>query len=293
MSVRIDSPYGEDGEWFRGNLHTHTDASPDAAWSLETVVAVYADRGYDFVVVTDHDVATPVETVDDVTLLPGIEVTANGTHVVCLGTDDVVSPHADRQRVLDEATAAGGIGILPHPNWGPDYAHYSQSALEALDGYAGIEIYNGASRDGRGRPAATDRWDRLLSAGRVVWGYAADDAHADDDVGAAWTVVQAPTATPMAILDALRAGRCHASTGVAIEAITVEAGSVTVETADAEAIQLVADYSAIQQTVTGSTATFHLPADLDMDASYVRIVCHGTGEQTAWTQPLFLDGRRG
>ncbi|MFP4217619.1 MAG: PHP domain-containing protein, partial [Salinarchaeum sp.] len=118
MSVRIDSPYGEDGEWFRGNLHTHTDASPDGAWSLETVVAVYADRGYDFVAVTDHDNATPVETVDDVTLLPGIEVTANGTHVVCLGTDNVVSPHADHQRVLDEAAAAGGIGILPRPNWG-------------------------------------------------------------------------------------------------------------------------------------------------------------------------------
>lgn len=296
----IESPYVADGdaEWLRANLHTHTAASHDSERPVVDVVNDYEARGYDVLALTDHDAfVTPADYRQrtSVTLLGGTEVTDGGTHVIGLGVDGTVAPDTDRQAVLDAIADDTGLAVLPHPNWGPAFEHYSQAALEDLDGYAGIEVYNGASSRGRGSALATDRWDRLLSAGAVVWGYATDDSHRPDDVGRAWTAVQATERSPEAVLDSLEAGRCYASTGVRIEAITVDGDVVSIETTDGAAVRLVADYGTVHRVVESATATFEVPGDLrpDADASYVRLECLGSGGRAAWTQPLFLDGRTG
>jgi hypothetical protein len=294
----IESPYRHDGEWLRGNLHTHTVESSDSERSVADAISDYETRGYDFLALTDHDAyVDPADYREStpMTLLGGTEVTDGGTHVIGLGVDEPVDPTPDRQTVLDAVVAADGLAVLPHPNWGSTFEHYSQPALEALHGYAGIEVYNGASRRGQGSPLATDRWDRLLSTGEIVWGYATDDSHHSTAVGRAWTVVQAPARSPEAILAALGAGRCYASTGVTIEDINVDDDTVSVETTDADTLRLVADYGTIHRVVESASATFDVPGDLrsDAEASYVRIECLGTGDQSAWTQPLFLDGRLG
>jgi hypothetical protein len=294
----IESPYRENGEWLRGNLHTHTVESPDSERSVANCVSDYEVRGYDFLALTDHDAfVDPTDYRESTTMaiVGGTEVTDGGTHVIGLGVDGTVDPNPDRQAVLDDVAAADGLAVLPHPNWGSTFEHYPQAALEDLDGYAGIEVYNGASERGRGSPLATDRWDRLLSAGEVVWGYATDDSHHSGDVGRAWTVVQATERSPGAILAALDAGRCYASTGVTIEEVAVDGDTVSVETTDAAELRLVADYGTVHRVVESASATFDVPGDLqpDADASYVRVECLGSGGRAAWTQPFFLDGRTG
>jgi predicted metal-dependent phosphoesterase TrpH len=294
----IESPYREDGEWLRGNIHTHTVVSPDSERPVANSVSDYEVRGYDFLALTDHDAfVDPADYREStaMTLVGGTEVTDGGTHVIGLGVDGTVTPDPNRQAVLDAVVAADGLAVLPHPNWGPTFEHYSQAELEDLDGYTGIEVYNGASERGQGSPLATDRWDRLLSAGEVVWGYATDDSHHSNDVGRAWTVVQATEQSPEAILAALDAGRCYASTGEAIEEVAVDGDAVSVETTDATELRLVADYGTVHRVVESASATFDVPGDLrpDADASYVRVECLGSGGRAAWTQPFFLDGRTG
>ena len=67
---------------------------------------------------------------------------------------------------------------MNHPNF-----KWSIGAEEllAVDGYRFVEIYNGhpASNNdgGGGLPSTYNIWDRLLSAGRQVWGIAVDDSH--------------------------------------------------------------------------------------------------------------------
>lgn len=296
----IESPYLDDpsASWLRGNLHTHTVESYDCARPVSTVIDDYELRGYDFLVFTDHDAfVDPTDHRDTttMTLVGGTEVTDGGRHVLAVGVDGPVEPHGDRQAVLDTIYNTGGLALLPHPNWGESYDHYPQTTLRELSGYAGIEIYNGASRRGRGAPTATDQWDRLLSSGHAVWGYGTDDTHRDTDVGVAWTVVQTTDRTPNAVLAALAAGRCYVSTGVTIETIESSARTITVETADAEAIRLVADHGTVHRTVDAAAATFNLDRDLraDTNATYVRIECFGAGDQMAWTQPCFLDTSSG
>jgi|APHM01.1.fsa_nt_gi Predicted metal-dependent phosphoesterases (PHP family) len=295
--TEIVSPYvNGHTEWRRANFHTHTAESPDASRPVAEVVTEYEIRGYDILGLTDHDTVSDLADLRDtstMTLISGTEVTSGGTHVIGLGVDDAVTPHPDRQAVLDTLAESDGLAVLPHPNRGPGFDHYTQDALQRLDGFAGIEICNGSSRRKQGSSLATDRWDQLLSDGHVVWGYAADDSHRPHDWGTAWTMIQATDPTPRAALTALRNGRCYASTGVSIESLSVTDSTLTVKTAAAATIRLVADHGRVHRTVESPTAVFDLPADLQSDThpSYVRVECYGSGTKTAWTQPFFLDGR--
>lgn len=291
--LTIQSPYTGDGEWLRGNVHTHTTIS-DGEYSPEEVLTAYENRSYDYLAISDHDVLVDSDTYcedNDLIRIPAVEVTANGPHVVHIGATDTVEPTADRQVVLDAITDQRAIGVAAHPNWERNFAHFSHNELERLKGYVGLEIYNGNIERAAGSPLATDRWDRLLSAGRTVWGFGTDDTHAPVDVANAWTVVQAAKRTPTAVLEALRTGQSYVSTGITIESIAVDGLSITVETSDADRIQLVSDHGRLQATVDDSSATFEVPRDLSFgtDHTYVRIECRGRGSHMAWTQPFMLE----
>jgi hypothetical protein len=290
--IALDHPYGGDGHWLRGNLHAHTTES-DGRRDPELVVRDYAARGYDFLALTDHDVFTDpalYESDTGLVLLPGVEVSANGPHLLHLDASGPVSPDADRQRVVDAVGNDDGIAIPAHPNWQEAFAHWPQEELQRVTGYAGIEIFNGLIEHHPGAALATDRWDQLLAAGRQVWGFATDDSHRATEVGKGWIVVQAREREPKAILDAIAAGRFYASTGVSLQTIEVADGSITVETADADRIRLVSDHGVVQQTVDGPVATFRVPEQLVYreDHTYVRVECLGRGGDCAWLQPMFL-----
>lgn len=290
----IHSPYTDDGTWLRGNVHAHTTAS-DGTRSPEDVVADYAARGYDFLALSDHDTLVDPAVYRAETgliLLPAVEVSDNGPHLLHLGTTQAVAPAADRQAVIDAIDDAGGLAVANHPNWGPDFDHWPQTELDRLRDYAGIEIYNGVIQRHPGSETATDRWDQLLSAGRRVWGFANDDSHRGDEVARGWNVVQVEERTPAAVLEALAAGRFYASTGVTVRDVRVTGSDVTVETTDAERVRLVSDHGVVQQSVSGPNATFRVPTQLGYgsDHTYVRVECIGCGGETAWTQPMFLDG---
>ncbi|MGB3329332.1 MAG: hypothetical protein WBA46_10290, partial [Thermomicrobiales bacterium] len=46
-------PFAQPGRFFKGNLHTHSTRS-DGALTPDAVIAAYRERGYDFLVLTDH-----------------------------------------------------------------------------------------------------------------------------------------------------------------------------------------------------------------------------------------------
>lgn len=297
--TELHSPYEDGGTWLRGNLHAHSTAS-DGARSPERVVEHYAAEGYDFLALSDHDTfVDPADYREDteMVLVPAVEVSDGGPHTLHVGANEAVTPHADRQRVVDAVAATDGFAVPAHPNWQSAFAHWPHEDLADVTGYAGIEIYNGLIEQHPGAAVATDRWDRLLSAGRRVWGFANDDAHRAWEVARGWNVVQAAERTPAAILDALAAGRFYASTGVTVRTVEVDGAEIRVETDDAECIRLVSDYGVVHRSVEGSAATFSVPEDLVHDyperdigaATYVRVECHGRGTERAWLQPAFIE----
>lgn len=293
MPVTLTSPYLDSNQWLRGNLHGHTTVS-DGACPAAEVIADYERRGYDFLAISDHDRFVPPEDHQGrtgMTLIGGVETSASGPHILHVDAHSVVEPVRDRQVVLDEIQRQGGFAVLNHPNWQGHFDHFPQGLIESLKGYAGIEIYNGVIERLEGTALATDRWDRLLGAGRRAWGFAHDDSHRPGDVGLAWNVVQSEDRSPGSIVLALRQGRFYASTGVTLRKVGVEGKTIRVETEDAQRIRFISRLGVIRATVDSPEASYALPEDETEARSllYIRAECYGTGGRCAWTQPIFIE----
>ncbi|MCX5758154.1 MAG: CehA/McbA family metallohydrolase [Candidatus Hydrogenedentes bacterium] len=287
--MRIVNPYlGSSTAWMKGNLHTHTTNS-DGPHSPQATIGAYAELGYDFLMLSDHDRLTDAAVLDPrgMVLIPGNEITADGPHVLHVGARSLVSPHSDRQRVFDAIRAQGGFAVCSHPNWEPHFNHCPQKMLMAWTGYTGIEIYNGVVEWLEGNPCATDRWDQLLAAGKRVWGFAHDDCHRAEDLGIAWLMLQSREQTPDGVVDALRNGRFYASTGVAITSIRVRENHIRVETGAPCRISALSDYGYRRAMADGTVIEFEVPPNPRY--TYIRVECAGNYGRMAWTQPFFLD----
>lgn len=292
--INLLNPYLSSGyTWLKGNLHTHTTFS-DGVCTPQEIIAAYERLGYDFLAISDHDtwiVPDDYQHLTPLVLIPAVEVTALGPHVQQVGGRDWVSPDSDRQNVIDQINKAGGLAVMNHPNWEWHFSHYLHIQMEDLRHAAGLEIYNGVIERLEGSALATDRWDRLLSIGRNLWGFANDDAHELRDVGVAWNVVQARSRARDDILLALRNGQFYASTGVQVNAVMVDGRTITIQTENAQRIRFVTRHGAIRATFESANAEWQLPDNPAQATNwrYVRIECYGAGGRMAWTQPIKIN----
>lgn len=290
MAITLDSPYIDAPSCFlRGNLHTHTTHS-DGSRPSQPVVDDYAVRGYDFLMISDHDKLIDPAEVDarGMVMIPGNEISRGGPHLLHVNAGVYVEADEDRQKVLDRIAAdEGAFAVMNHPNWQHHFNHCSQEKLDAWNGYIGIEIYNGVIRRLEGSPLATNRWDLLLASGRRIWGVANDDSHAPQDVELAWNVVLTRERSAEAVLDGLRRGSFYASTGVEITRVSVEGSTLHVATSNAQRLVVLGNVARRMKAVDGPEITYQLPDD-DERTTYLRVECWGPGESMAWTQPVFV-----
>ena len=123
-TVRLESPYpqGEGLQWLKGNLHVHTTRS-DVENAPQEVIQRYADLGYDFLMLSDHDQPADLAGLDPcgLVLLPGNEVSSGGPHLLDVGARFTATERDDRQAVIDDINRNGGFAVLCHPNWQADY----------------------------------------------------------------------------------------------------------------------------------------------------------------------------
>jgi hypothetical protein len=138
-----------------------------------------------------------------------------------------------------------------------------------------------------GSHLSIDKWDRLLSAGRKVWGYANDDAHSSGGIGRGWNVVRVRERTEEAILDALRKGSFYASSGVEINTISADGAKLLVRAPNADAISVFAPYGARILTSPGPELLFDAS---NVKVPFIRVECHGSMGTAAWSQPIFIHG---
>lgn len=293
MKLRIEHPYealAAGGSWLRGNLHAHTTRS-DGRLEPQAVVAAYAARGYDFLMISDHDIHTSPEDLaalnaKGLVLIPGNEVSADGSHILHVNGRERIAPDPRRQAVLNAIVAENqGFAIIAHPNWRGQFDHTSITQLREWVGYEGVEIYNGVIGRLDGSPYATNKWDMLLSEERRVWGFANDDSHWDTDFALGWNMAFAKEKTAPAILDALRRGCFYASSGVVINDIRVTGDRIVIETENASRIVALGRIGRRFGQVDAAVMEFTVPPGV---TPYIRFECWGTGEQFAWTQPFFI-----
>lgn len=197
--------------FLKGQVHVHTERSFDAATPVNDVITFYADRGYDFLSITDHNhITVPKEHPSGIVLIPGVELTYNATtcdpsprpgYLCALHTSVLfLNPMRDgtkgrhfnlpfrRQRLeafqvqILRAEDLEGLLVLNHPTY-----HYAVDD-ELLDqlvvrGVRFVEFFNGGvlDRSKDGTEAEIEQgerlWDAMLDRGHHVLAMGGDDAH--------------------------------------------------------------------------------------------------------------------
>jgi len=299
--------------WYRGNTHAHTLES-DGDSTPDEVTRWYKEHGYHFLVLSDHNVLVPTADLARAhgepgrfLLVPGEEVTdafeKKPLHVNGLNVAQLVEPRHGTsvldtlQRNTDAIRAARGVPHVNHPNFGWAIA---PSDLQALERYRLLEIFNGHplvnNLGGGDRPGMEEVWDRLLTAGRRVYGIAVDDAHyfkrpwdpRAPKPGQGWVVVHAPRLEASALLTSLENGDFYASTGIEFERYTADRSAIALAVKPLGDSRyrsaLIGPGGKVLAEADGPSARFELRGI----AGYARIVVTDSNGATAWGQPVFL-----
>lgn len=284
----------------RGNLHTHTLESDGDSTPAE-MARWYAEHGYDFLVITDHDKLTRLAS-DAIVLIPGEEITSHlpkrPLHVNAIGIEEPIKPATGEsaveimQKNVDAVRKGGGIALINHPNFG--WAVGTEELMQ-IEGATLLEIASGHPYVNMlGPPSVESMWDALLTKGKRIWGVAVDDSHHLKnpwDVyvalpGKAWVVVRAEKKDAKSIVDALRRGDFYASTGVELEDYAADAKSIAVKVKEKNlaryVIQFIGPNGRVLQETKGATATYTRGKE-----PYVRAKVIDSNGKMAWCQPVF------
>ncbi len=301
---------GARARWYKGNTHTHT-LNSDGDTSPDDVVEWYRSRGYDFLILTDHNKLTTVSALSalygqdpDFLLIPGEEVTDRFAdkpiHVNGYAVDSVVAPQGGNsivdviQRDVDAIRAANGVPSINHPNFG--WAITAEE-LRQVQRTRLFEIFNGhplVNNNGSATvPGLEAAWDQILSSGLLLYGLAVDDAHTftkpgDPTVagpGRGWVIVRASVRTADSLLAAMERGDFYSSTGIELRAYDVSADAMTIRVRPATGrttqVEFIGRNGALLERVNGPDATYTFRGN----EGYVRARVVGSDGARAWTQP--------
>ena len=321
------SGFQTSGNWYRGNLHSHTFVS-DGVLSPEAMSRIYKDNGYSFLCISDHDIYTDFRSelnTGDFIILPGIEYSAalftadkklrlklHHIHGI-LGTEKMQAEaplkpfkHMEHipqlqyfgewdgaqvaQAVVDMLASHGCITTYNHPVW----SRVDRDEFVNLKGPFALEIYNFGTVEDSNTGFDTTYWDYMLRRGDRIKAFASDDNHNgeyDDSLGG-WVMVNAPSLTHDNIVSALLNGDYYSSSGPEIKDFYIEDGVVSVKCSQVQRVNFIAG------NVISDGMAVHGEKDRDSlteaqyrlkgHESYVRVECVDRRGKTAWSNAIFL-----
>ena len=307
--------------WFKGNLHTHTNKS-DGDSSPETVVDWYSNNKYDFLVLSDHNHLTILDSNQTkLLLIPGEEITLNlpyTIHINAIGIKKVIEPTLRSTKVktlqanIDNIINSGGLAEINHPNfrWA-----LNEKDLVQVRGAHFIEVFNGNynthNYGGGGKKSVEEMWDEMLSKKIKIWGVAVDDSHHFKEEfaphrhnpGRGWVEVFAKNLSEKNILDSMRNGNFYFSNGVKFKKINFNKEKIELSIAgdyfnkglsnslltDSKyTTQLISNEGEIIEEINGKSVKFNL-VNQNNEYTYYRTKTISSTGSIGWTQPIFIN----
>lgn len=306
--VEIYNPYDKiQPNKLKGQIHCHTNNSPDGADAPIDVCDMYEALGFDFITITDHNFITtepvgnnliwlcdsyestrsnPAETEQHMNVL-GAESVFGGVGYTAFDTFKTV------EEIIDHYSTNGNkILQLNHPNFVSNY--YPDTSLNAVsNGFALCEVWNvnGSHND---LATACRAWDILLSRGFRVFATATDDYHNSGHEGKGWIEVNSELSTKESIIKSISEGNFIASNGTSavnsISIISVELveNKITIVIGANATIRFIGNNGVLLKESVSVTTSFY---DVIGTENYVRIeVINGT--EAKWLQPFFVDTKK-
>ena len=293
----------------KGNLHAHSTRS-DGALAPEDVLRAYAERGYDFLALTDHRRYNYVNYAPQtgIILVPGMEMDRDlprpGNacrhcyHTVCIGPAEgngfrqdetfekaeVADQFEYQTAMLDAIHERGNLTVHCHPGWSNTPAR----EFEKLRGNFAMEIWNSDCALTCDLDTDALYWDELLRQGIRIFGVAGDDSHEPEHIGRGWILVNA-FRDLNSILAALVRGAFYSSCGPEILDFRVEDGVAHLDCSPADRIRFNTDYMPtwIFRSADGAPIT-HAEIAVDGYMSYIRASVVDADGRKAWSNPIFL-----
>jgi len=302
-----------EGEFYKGNLHTHTTLS-DGAYDPESVVKLYRENGYDFLAITDHNKygIFPEFNRDDFLIIPGIELDTiyegRVHHIVGISEPETTDfSHGDivtrefkagktPEQLVNFLAAKGNEVIYAHPFWS-----YAEPAdVCAIKGMTGMEIFNYSCEKTWKSGLSEYFYDYLWRNDNRIWCFATDDAHmkrpgSGGDYCGGYITVRSPEFTHKGILKAIRSGSFYASSAdigkkaPEIRDFIVKDNIAKVSCSPCKGIHIIVSRGSFKPLfgTEGSPVEYSeylLPAN----AEFVKAVCVGFDGYTSWSQPISL-----
>lgn len=239
-----------EGNWYKGNLHSHTTNS-DGLLTPEESVALFKAKGYHFLCLSEHDLYTDYReqfNEENFIILPGLEASAvlyeednesirkkvHHMHGI-LGTKDMqqtatgpLFQHMEvypmrkyyktweganvAQELAEDLRKRGCIITYNHPIW----SRVQGKEFINTQGVWALEIYNYNTVNESNTGYDVTYWDEMLRQGKRINAIATDDNHNEgifDDAFGGYIVVQAKALTHDAIIENMIAGNYYSSSG--------------------------------------------------------------------------------
>ncbi len=195
------------------DFHTHTADDPEdyINFTSEELIDRAAGLGYDAIAITNHNVVTNRPGLADyaaargVLLLPGVELTLSGKHVVVVNPPFAQNPGLTS---LDELAAVRGdtsLVIAPHPFY-PGLKCLWSKLTRYIDGFDAVEFSFFYSRQINRNKRAVEV---ARESGKPLVG--SSDCHNIWQVGFTYSLVEAERNIP-SIIAAVKAGRVEVGT---------------------------------------------------------------------------------
>lgn len=197
---------------FHIDLHCHSFYSGDGVSSPEEMIASARKKGLHGFALTDHNtsdgcrylldkglVREDGKPVDNFLVIPGVEVTTNEGHLLCLG---VILPYLKGTPALEVCKMVrgmGGVAIPPHP-YDLFRAGIRESVLDTLEIDA-LEVFNAATTLKRYNQKAFSYAQK-----RGLPMTAGSDAHHHAAIGTAYTILRTDDFSVRGILNQIVKG---------------------------------------------------------------------------------------
>ena len=323
----IRTTFFSEVQFYKGNIHCHSTRS-DGRMEPAQLVEEYKKRGYQFMLLTEHNIYTHFTEFDteDFLLLPGMEINpppdiheVRDYHFLVIpGTKEhrstaTLAPYQhdqrltlqpfrsyeDLQALIDDAYYRGNMVIINHPYW----SKIEYDEILPLRHLCALEAYNYCSCVLENVGEALSCWDAVLRHGMRLWGTAVDDTHnfypidsGGNDAFGGYIMVKARSLSQDDLMDAFAAGSFYGSSGPEIKDFYVEDNMVHFKCSPVSRIflnghqrQIRVKWAEPGEELTELVCPLYGETKWTEKEKYIRAECYDAQGRKAFTNPIWLD----
>jgi hypothetical protein len=277
------------GEWMKACFHIHAGTEADP-YDIEDVIRAYMQAGYKIMTISNQNILTDTSGYADtygITLFNGIEYMEQ-EEMLCVGIQNF--PRGDVKSVASQCAAEGGFAIACHPNYSRR-GWWPPEKMAAVKEIIGLEIMNPVIYRVEGCGLATDCWDKVLSKGRLIWGFANDDFHQWSDFARAFTLIHSRSQRYDDVKEAVLNGRFYASTGLVLGQETLEKDTIhiSLNCGKIDFGEIIISFIGEEGSILKKCIGIHGEYRLSGSEKYVRVHVMAESGSQLWTQPIYSD----